>query len=46
MGTGTDAAIEAADLTLLRGDLLAIPDVRRFGPWPAPHGTAHRGLGA
>jgi Cu+-exporting ATPase len=26
MGTGTDAAIEAADLTLLRGDLLAIPD--------------------
>jgi Cu+-exporting ATPase len=26
MGTGTDAAIEAADLTLVRGDLLAIPD--------------------
>ncbi|HTA11270.1 MAG TPA: heavy metal translocating P-type ATPase [Streptosporangiaceae bacterium] len=26
MGTGTDAAIEAADLTLIRGDLLAIPD--------------------
>jgi Cu+-exporting ATPase len=26
MGTGTDAAIEAADLTLLRGDLLAVPD--------------------
>jgi P-type Cu+ transporter len=26
MGTGTDAAMEAADLTLIRGDLLAIPD--------------------
>jgi Cu+-exporting ATPase len=26
MGTGADAAIEAADLTLIRGDLLAIPD--------------------
>jgi Cu+-exporting ATPase len=26
MGTGTDAAIEASDLTLVRGDLLAIPD--------------------
>ena len=26
MGTGTDAAIEAADLTLVRGDLRAIPD--------------------
>ncbi len=26
MGTGTDAAIEAADLTLIRGDLLAVPD--------------------
>jgi P-type Cu+ transporter len=26
MGTGTDAAIEAADLTLVRGDLLAAPD--------------------
>jgi Cu+-exporting ATPase len=26
MGTGTDAAIEAADLTLVRGDLSAIPD--------------------
>jgi Cu+-exporting ATPase len=25
MGTGTDAAIEAADLTLVRGDLLAVP---------------------
>ena len=26
MGTGTDAAIEASDLTLVRGDLLALPD--------------------
>ncbi len=26
MGTGTDAAIEASDLTLIRGDLLAVPD--------------------
>jgi Cu+-exporting ATPase len=26
MGTGTDAAIEASDLTLVRGDLLAVPE--------------------
>ena len=26
MGTGTDAAIEASDLTLVRGELLAVPD--------------------
>jgi Cu+-exporting ATPase len=26
MGTGTDAAIEAAGLTLVRGDLCAVPD--------------------
>ena len=26
MGTGTDAAIEASDLALVRGDLLAVPD--------------------
>jgi P-type Cu+ transporter len=26
MGTGTDVAIEASDLTLVRGDLLALPD--------------------
>jgi Cu+-exporting ATPase len=30
MGTGTDAAIEAADLTLIRGDLLAVPDAIRL----------------
>jgi P-type Cu+ transporter len=26
MGTGSDAAIEASDLTMVRGDLLAVPD--------------------
>jgi Cu+-exporting ATPase len=26
MGTGADAAIEASDLTLIRGDLSAVPD--------------------
>jgi P-type Cu+ transporter len=26
MGTGADAAIEASDLTLVRGDLRAVPD--------------------
>jgi Cu+-exporting ATPase len=30
MGTGTDAAIESADLTLVRGDLLAVPDAIRL----------------
>ena len=30
MGTGTDAAIKAADLTLVRGDLLAVPDAIRL----------------
>jgi Cu+-exporting ATPase len=30
MGTGTDAAIEAADLTLVRGDLLAVADAVRL----------------
>jgi Cu+-exporting ATPase len=30
MGTGTDAAMEAADLTLVRGDLLAVPDAIRL----------------
>ena len=27
MGSGTDAAIEASDLTLVRGDLRAVPEV-------------------
>ncbi|MCU1350973.1 MAG: carbonate dehydratase [Acidimicrobiales bacterium] len=30
LGTGTDAAIEASDLTLVRGDLRAVPDAIRL----------------
>ena len=30
MGTGTDAAIQASDLTLVRGDLRAVPDAIRL----------------
>ncbi|MFN2562360.1 MAG: heavy metal translocating P-type ATPase [Jatrophihabitans sp.] len=30
MGTGTDAAIEASDITLVRGDLTAVPDAIRL----------------
>ncbi|MBQ0826780.1 heavy metal translocating P-type ATPase [Streptomyces tagetis] len=30
MGTGTDAAMEAGDLTLVRGDLRAVPDAIRL----------------
>jgi Cu+-exporting ATPase len=30
MGTGTDVAIEAADLTVVRGDLRAVPDAIRL----------------
>ena len=30
MGTGTDAAIEASDLTLVRGDLRSAPDAIRL----------------
>ncbi len=30
MGTGTDAAIEAGDLTLVRGDLRTVPDALRL----------------
>ncbi len=32
MGTGTDAAIEASDLTLVRGDLQAVPDAISVTP--------------
>jgi Cu+-exporting ATPase len=41
MGTGTDAAIEAADLTLVRGDLRAIPDaiLLSAAPWPRSRAT-------
>ena len=37
MGTGTDVAIEAADLTLVRGDLRAAVDAIRL---VAPHARA------
>ena len=30
MGTGTDVAIEAADITLVRGDLASVPDAIRL----------------
>jgi len=30
MGTGTDVAIQASDLTLVRGDLTAVPDAIRL----------------
>jgi Cu+-exporting ATPase len=30
MGTGTDVAIQAGDLTLVRGDLTAVPDALRL----------------
>ena len=30
MGTGTDVAIEASDITVIRGDLLAVPDAIRL----------------
>jgi Cu+-exporting ATPase len=30
MGTGTDVAIEAADITLVRGDLAAVPEAIRL----------------
>ena len=37
MGTGTDAAIEASDITLVRGDL---PTARRRGPARPAHARA------
>ena len=41
MGTGTDAAIEASDLTLVRGDLLAVPDAMLLSAarWPRSRPT-------
>ena len=40
MGAGTDVAIEAADLTLVRDDLRAAADAIRLGP---PHARHHQG---
>lgn len=34
MGTGTDAAIEASDLTLVRGDLRVVADAIRLSDAP------------
>ncbi len=42
MGTGTDAAIEASDLTLVRGDLRAAPDAIRLAR--RTHGTIKANL--
>jgi magnesium-transporting ATPase (P-type) len=41
MGTGTDVAIEASDLTLVRGDLRAAADAIRLSraPWPPSRAT-------
>ena len=41
MGTGTDVAIEASDLTLVRGDLRAVPDAIRLSrkTWPRSRAT-------
>ena len=41
MGTGTDAAIEAADITLVRGDLRArsTPSGSHDGPWAPSRST-------
>ena len=45
MGTGTDAAIEATDLTLVRGDLLAVPDAIAAVPADAAHDQGQPVLG-
>ena len=43
MGTGTDVAIEASDLTLVTGDLRAAADAIRLWPGP-PYGTIKANL--
>ena len=45
MGTGTDVAIEASDLTLVRGDLLAAADAHPAGPAYAAHHQGQPVLG-
>ena len=45
MGTGTDAAIEAADLTLVRGDLRAAVDAIRLSRRDAAHDQGQPVLG-
>ena len=45
MGTGTDAAIEASDLTLVRGDLLAVPDAIELSRKTLEHHQGQPGLG-
>ena len=45
MGTGTDAAIEASDLTLVRGDLRAAVDAIRLSRRTLPHHQGQPVLG-
>ena len=45
MGTGTDAAIEAADLTLVSGDLLAVPDAIELSRRTLKHDQGQPRLG-
>ena len=45
MGTGTDVAIEASDLTLVRGDLRAAADAIRLSRAHAAHDQGQPVLG-
>ena len=45
MGTGTDVAIEASDLTLVRGDLTAAADAIRLSRRTLPHDPGQPVLG-
>ena len=45
MGTGTDVAIEASDLTLVRGDLRVAADAIRLSPAHAGHHQGQPVLG-